>query len=182
MWRNLFILVFLLTGCSALVPTEKQKSQSVSSAEAISTQSEKTTRRTMSVVPEMVAKITQGDGTTSRPVAIREELEETSRVSTGAGSKDAAKGSSETKQPLWVKIVGVAIGLLLLVAAIKYAITAAKGTAFGSAIALGDRFASDALDHLSLLLASAKDDGEIARLSAFKSQLEKGRGKLKGGK
>ena len=171
--------MLVLCGCGTLVPTEKRVSQSVQATEAIATESEKTTRRTLSVVPEMAAKIVQQDGVSSHPLAIQETLEEKSRVLTGAGSKDAAKGTSDVKIPFWVGLIGAGIGTIVLVFGIKYAISSAKGTAFGSAISLGDKALSSGIDAVGSLLSLSKDDGEIARLTTLRANLEKERGKLK---
>lgn len=172
----------LLAGCGTLVPTERHASQSVKTTEAIATESERTTQRTLSVVPEMARVLVQESNVVAVPMghSLSETLTVSSRTSTGAGSKDSANGSSITSIPLFVKLIGGAVGLVLLVLAIRHAINSARGTAVGAALEVADRGAGAVLDQIDSLLATVTSEAEISRLNSLKAKAEKERGKLKG--
>lgn len=167
-------------GCSALIPSERHQSAAVRTTEAIATESERTTQRTLSVTPEMALAVNRDSNVVAIPLgsSISETLKVTSRTGTGAGSKDTAIGTSTITIPLFVKVIGAAIGLLLLVAAIRYAVNAARGTAIGATLALADRSAGSVLDAIDSMLSTVTSESEISRLNALKAKAEKERGKL----
>lgn len=172
-------VVVVSMGCS-LLPTERHKSQSVATTEAIATESERTTQRTLSVVPEAALAITHDSNVVSIPIgsSVREVVSTTSRVSTGAGSKDNATGSSSVTIPGFVKLIGAAIGLIGIVLAIKYALNAARGTALGQGLALADDLAARQIRKLRERASLSTDVSEQARLNQDIADLESERGRV----
>lgn len=178
--RLTLLLPCLLCACSALVPSEKRVSQSVQATEAIATESERTTRRTMSVVPEMAMRVAQPSNSVGIPLAITETLDESVRVSTGAGSKDKAAGTSAISIPLGVKLTLIAVGLGLLWLVIW--LWRRTSPAVDAALGAGDRAIAAAITQVEHALSTSTDASELTKLNAQKALLEKERGKLKGAK
>ena len=173
----LSIICFLLAGCAALVPKEQHQSQSVQATEAIATESERTTRRTMSVVPEMVRSIHQSNGVAS--FAITETTEDTARISTGAGSRSDARGSSTVSIPLFVKIIGLAVAIGALAGVLMWLWRSAKTTAIGQGLQAADQLAAGWIRRKRTQATLATDREEINRLNAEIAEMEADRGRLK---
>lgn len=178
----LVITALLLTGCSMLVPSEKRVSQSVQATEAIHSDVERTTERTMTVVPEMAMAVRPDSNVVAIPLgsSVSEVTRTTTRATTGAGSRDTAAGSSTVSIPLGVKIaiLAFALGLLWLV----IWLWRRTSPAVDAALSAGDRAIANAISQVENALATTTDAGELAKLNAQRALLEKERGKLKGTK
>lgn len=176
------VLGLMLCGCAGLVPSEKRISQSVQATEAIHSDVERTTERTMSVVPEMAIAVKPDSNVVAIPLgsSVSEVTRTTTRAITGAGSKDSAQGSSAISIPLGVKIAifAFSIGLLWLVIWLWRRTSPAVDAAFSA----GDRAIASAIAQVENALATSTDAGELSKLNAQRALLEKERGKLKGAK
>lgn len=170
----------LLSGCSALVPSEKRVSQSVQATEAIHSDVERTTERTMSVVPEMAIAVRQDSNVVAIPLgsSVSEVTKTTTRSSTGAGSRDTAAGSSASTIPLFVKIIGSGIGLIVLAIGLRWLWNTVKTTALGQGLAAADDLAARHIRKLRERAALATDASEQARLNLDIAELEAERGRL----
>jgi hypothetical protein len=116
-----------------------------------------------------------GDQTTS------EETAESSSLNTTA--KQISTASDITSQPLWVKLVGGAIGLGMLawvVFWIKRKIEqGAAGAAAAASFKLADEALASAVTAAETRLKGNTDADDAAHLTAALSDLEKARGKIK---
>lgn len=166
----LFAVLMLSGGCGGLVPSERQRSESVKATENLAVEQEKTIRRTLTALPQTLAG----------PQAIREDLTFETVTRTGAGSKASAAGSSEISIPLFVKIIGLAIGLVLLALAVWWLWGFLRTTAFGQGISLADDMAARQIRKLRERAVLADDAAEKAKLATDIADLESERGKLAG--
>lgn len=170
--RNLAIgvlLVSLMAGCSALVPTESQKSQSVKATEALAAQSHMTIRRALET----------GPSATTNSVPIREHLEIEATTSQDAGTRSSASGFFSSTIPAGVKlaILAVALGMLGALAMIGWRYL--KSTALGQAISLADDHFAARIRALRQKAQTSLDPMEIAKVTTEIADLESDRGKLK---
>lgn len=173
----LVVMVFWLTGCSALVPSERQKSESVRASQDISTESEKTIERVFSATPQAVQQ--WGTGVVSHPLPdIYEQVKLTSRTATDAGSRESARGSFSSTIPLAVKLVLGGIGLFIIIFALKLGWSYIKSTGAGEALSLGDAVLAQQVRKLRERALTATDPTAKAQIAHDMAELEAERGKL----
>ena len=176
----ILLVAGMLAGCGTLVPSERRASQSVQATEAIATETQQTMRRTFEVVPQAATAMQLSNGV---PVAVSESLTVESRTTTGAGSEDRAKGTSQISIPLFVKVIGLAVGLGMLWLVLW--IIRKQSVAAQAAWSAADRAVADSIDFVEAKARESTNPEELNKLNAELARLEKRRGKLaseKGGK
>jgi hypothetical protein len=170
--------VMASAGCSSLLPTERQQTQSVKASENIAAQHELTIKRALESGPEMAFKLSTSTNDAVRSVPLRENLEITSKTTNKAGSVEAANGSSEVSLPAGVKagLLGGGLGILGFV--LRWLWRSVKTTAAGQAINLADGLLSNYLDGWREHAQTSTDPGEIASAAQEIAALQEIRGKL----
>lgn len=172
--------VLLLTGCAAMVPTERHQSQSVKTTENIAVETERTTQRQFSVVPEAAIAIAR-DGTNSQVVSIplgnsvTETFTTTSRTGTGAGSKDSANGSFTSTIPLFVKLIGAAIGGFLILGVIYFARKSSAGV--DAAYKVADQGFANLVGTLRTMATQSTNPEQLNVLNSLIAEVNDQRGK-----
>lgn len=189
---KLAIIFFFTTsfvGCS-LVPTEHQQSQSVRTTEAISTSHDRTIERALEVVPEIGLKVAQSSSVAAQNLpnvessqivsgqAIRETLRIHDSSNSGAGSHDAAAGTSISSIPFGVKLILIGIGVLVILGALILAWRYVKTTAVGQGISLGDTVLANHIKKLRDRASLSTNPAETAVHQMDIASLEAERGKL----
>lgn len=168
------VLCFIFGGCS-LVPSEKQRSESVRSTEAIASSRDLTIRRALETFPERGLSVES-----NRPVVaipLRERIEIESHDASNAGSKDAAFGTSVVSIPLGVKLALIGFGIILITAGTLFAWRYLKATWLGHGIQLADGLLAAQIRKVRERMVNAPPD--IAAKHAHDiAELEAERGKL----
>lgn len=189
------LLCFVLAGCmgGGLVPTQRTETGSIQTAEKISSSQSMAVKKIVegSPRPNVTVSVTGtnnavavpsewwGAGVKSSELPAMPYREETT-VSSELGQKTSVKEQTEwlNKQsiPWGVCIILFAVGILLLLRALKAA--RAVSPAFNAAISLGDSALASAMDSLHNLAAREIDPIRQASILAAVAQAEKARGKL----
>lgn len=180
--RLCLFLVLVVTGCS-LLPADKTKSEAVKSSENTSANHDLTIRRALEVGPERGLRVAREGEVASHQLPaetpMRETLEIHSVASQSASANDAAAGNSSVTIPLFVKVIGLGVGIAVLTGAILFALKSAKGTAFGQGLQLADEALARAIQRKRQVAATTTDSSKQAEIHAELAQLEADRGKLK---
>lgn len=186
-------IAFLYMGCSSLVPTERKESRSVQATEALSTQHDLTVERAthgqqtpVVVAPQPNITVTGTNNTVSyQPPAaptfspqFREELKIASNSKNHAGTTEDARGGLDMSIPMFVKIIGLAIGIGALFFVLLWVWRSIKNTAAGQAIQAGDAALKTIIEKKRNEAMVSKDDAEIAKRALDIAELEKQRGIL----
>ena len=175
----------LLCSCGSLLPSERQRSESVRATENLAVEQERTIRRVLEVTPQNSlagTRVSPGLTGSRDPVVtvtpLREDLSYTTKTRTGAGSANRSEASLVESIPLGVKILLVAAGTGALVLAVRYAVKSVRGTAIGEAIALADSSLSASIRAKRHAAQVETDPATMARLNAEIAESEAERGRL----
>lgn len=172
----------LLTGCSALIPSEHKQQVAVQTAgELTAKQQDSVTRR--SALPNLIASGKESKIEVTLPTqaaAFSTEVKSESEVE--SAGKDSAKGTTASSIPLFVKLIGAAVGLALLAGIIFWIVRSVRAGAAGAAAAaafnLADRQIASGIGSIETMLHAANDPKEKTLLLAHLANLEKIRGKI----
>lgn len=114
---------------------------------------------------------------TSRPV-YRASTKIDSTSTQGGNSAEEATSLMKKKIPLWVALIGGGIGILILVFAIRYALTALKSSAAGAAaLSAADNGMAGVVKMLESHASSSTDPNHTSMLQTIAKELESARGK-----
>jgi uncharacterized membrane protein YuzA (DUF378 family) len=195
----MLLFIFVISGCSALVPSEQQKSQSVKATEALATQQSMTIRRALDSGPaiamthQQIPTAPRNTSGYSRSVSpglplppdaevtstpIHERLEIVTETTTAAGTKSAADGSSISSIPMGVKIGLVGVGIIALIIGLKFGWSAIKTTAFGQGLSAGDAALAEMIRAHRSKASITTDPTELAKTNSMIADLEATRGRL----
>jgi hypothetical protein len=165
-------------GCSSLLPTERQQTQSVKASENIAAQHELTIKRALETGPEMAFRISTSTNDDVRSVPLRENLEITSKTTNKAGSAEAANGSSEVSLPAGVKMGLLGGGLGILGFVLRWLWNYVKSTGAGQVISIADGLLSNYLDGWREHAQTTINPQEVADANIEIAALQEMRGKL----
>lgn len=138
------LLVLLLAGCSTFVPSTRENTAAHKVADNASTKANAEFVGTVQYDPEPTVEVIDAGkkGTTVR-ITPQPRVVETKAVSVAAGKaaihEDATTVNS-VNIPLGVKLILLAIGIVGVIFALKWAYNAIRATAIGQAIGKGDAF------------------------------------------
>lgn len=179
MTRTLLLAaVVLLAGCRSLVPTSRQENAATRVADSANSKAafEFAGKIHPSNWPSVtVSNIGKGTVSIATPPAVESNAKQT--VGASAGSRDRSIYEMSLTIPLFVKIIGIAIGLVLLLFAIKSWVAYIKKSATGRALLVNDRLFADQIDKVSAKLATSVNPQTNAELLVERADLEKKRGK-----
>lgn len=180
------VLMLLPMGCGALIPREATKSASVQTSEHIAANHDLTIRRAVEILPEMALRVPQSGVVTStelRPSvpqmpATRETLEIRSVSGENSGAAEVAQGNSKDSIPLFVKLIGGAVGVFALTFALGWLWRTIRTTALGQGINAGDKVLGAFIQKLRQRALESVTNEEKARHLSDIAHLESERGKL----
>lgn len=175
MKRLITILALVLaSGCASLVPSERAQSAAVKATEALATQQSLTIRRALDSGMERSLAVASNAPVTSAP--LHEQLEITSTTTTDAGSRSSDIGSSIVTIPLFVKLIGLAIGTLFLIIVIW--LLRRSSVAVNAAWGAGDTALATLTDRIASIASQASDPAHKSNLNDLLATAQKERGKL----
>lgn len=164
-----------LAGCS-LIPMKRQEQEGIQASQQIATEHELTLRRVTEPVvqpPGLPGKSNAG---------VREDLTVTDKAHAGSESHEQAHSWYKQSFPLWVSLIGMAVGVGLLIFVFKWA--RRSSPAIDAAFRVGEQAAESAANELSGVIrnlrthaVTATDPSQQALLQTHISELEAARGR-----
>lgn len=182
--RSLFVSslsLVLLAGCSALIPTEHKEQVAVQTAGELSAhQQDNLTKR--SSLPNLIASGKESKIEVTLPQGVSYQSEANASSTVASSGQDSAKGSTTSSIPLFVKIIGAAVGLGLLAAVVFWIVSSvragAAGAAASAAFNLADQHIAGSISSLESMIRISNDPTQKNTLLAQLADLEKTRGKI----
>lgn len=166
----------LLTGCGALIPQNHTEQAAVKTAGSLNeTHDDQMTKR--SSIPQMKVggwgnKVEIQPGPQSAPF----ETVVKSSGSTDSSGSDSAEGKQWTKIPLWVALIGTAVGIAALIAVFKWAKRSSPAVA--AAFNAADTEVAALIGKLESQLQTATTDSQKVGILAALADANKARGKI----
>lgn len=184
--RNILIgigLAVLLTGCMGqLVPHEANQKAALASAAQIETAHETEVTKQVNGTPAPIS-VTQSGSSNSVSVVVMPPGGNTT-VHDKAGSTShtdqQSTASDSTTIPLFVKLIGLALGLGLLFFIIRWIITYMKANslAVDAAYKEADQYVANIIGHIEAKSRAAADPATQASMNDLLATAQKERGKL----
>ena len=178
-------LALLLTGCAGqLVPHEANQKAALASAAQIETTHESEITKQVNGTPAPI-NITQSGTSNTVSVAVLAPAATVSLHDTAGSTSHTDQQSTASDSytiPMFVKIIGLAIGLLVLFLVLKYVWTYIRtnSPAVDAAYKLADAKLAEVIGHIESKRAAATDPQVQANLNDLAATANKARGQLAG--
>lgn len=173
----------LLSGCGSLIPHETKRDEATKTAGQIANKQTGNLDRQAQVTPPItVSKVGEGATVNVTVPAVPQsvKVETNGEIRSESNATDTAKESVSI--PLFVKIIGLAVGVFALFGAVFWAIKAIKNGAAGAATAaaldLGDSVLAKSIQKMRLIQAGTTDVNTKQVISDHIAAMESERGKM----
>lgn len=174
--------MLLVAGCGTLIPSEHKEQVAVRTAgELAATHSANVTKQSENVAPPMNLSISGKDNKLDLKVeSARTSTKVEAADTQDSSGHDSAFGSSMHTIPLFVKLIGAAIGLGLLFFVIKWIVSYLRKSspAIDAAFQAGDELAAKWINEARHEAMATTDPNALAKLNARIAQMEADRGKF----
>jgi len=180
----------LITGCGSLIPKEQKQSLALRESGAIALKDQDTYKSvtadsTPSIPVSLKDVSTSGTNSPLTIVfnvpAVNQRKEVTSKLDQNSTGNTSAVGSKSSTIPLFVKIIGLSIGIVTFVLACMFAIRMLKnymGKTVDAAFGFADNELSTLISNVEAQARGATDEGKKGILLSLLGDLQKARGKV----